>query len=183
MIEEDLGTRTAWAVVAHRPEIVLGGDADDAVGADTGDFLPQRKRLVIGVIDRDQQLVLGQAPFACQQCPGMGNCLFLEVIAERKIAQHFKKRVMPRGITDIVQIVVLAPGTNAFLRRCGTRSGARFKARKHVLERHHARVRKHQGRVVVRHQRRRRHHIVPVRAKVVEKGPADFVRRCHGMVD
>ena len=183
MVEKDFRARPARAIIAHCPEIVLGRNADDPVGADPGNLLPKVERFVVGVIDGDQQFVFGQTPFARQQRPGMGDRLVLEIIAEREIAQHFKERVVPRGIADIVEIVVLAPGAHAFLRGGGARRGPRFQPGKDVLERDHARVRKHQSRVVIRHQRRRRHHIVPVRAKVVEKGPADFVRRCHGMVD
>ena len=45
----------------------------------------------------------------------MGNRLFLEIIAKRKIAEHFKKRMMPRCITDIIQVIMFAARTDAFL--------------------------------------------------------------------
>ena len=179
MIEEDFRTRAARAIIAHRPEIVLGGDADDLGFRKTRDLLPQRERFVIGVVHGDQQLFDGQAPHFGQQGPGMGDRLLLEVVAERKIAQHFKERVMARGIAHVVEVVMLAACANTLLRRSGARHGARFHPGKDVLERDHASVREHQRRIVVRHKRRRGHHVVPLRAEVFQEGAADFVRRAH----
>ena len=112
----------------------------------------------------------------------MGDRLFLEIVAEGEIAQHFEEGVMPRGIADIVEIVVLAAGAHAFLAGDGTRRGAGFKPGEHVLERHHARVDEHQRRIVVRHQRRGRHDIVAA-PEVFEEGAADFVGRGHNLRD
>ncbi len=64
MIVEDLRARTARAGIAHRPEIVRRGDADDAVVRKAGDLLPQSVRLVVLVIDGDDQPVLVEAEFA-----------------------------------------------------------------------------------------------------------------------
>ena len=179
VIEEDFAARTARAIIAHRPEVVLGGDADDPVFREAGDLLPQLCRFIVGVIDGGEQLVLGQAPFAGQQGPGVGDRLFLEVIAKAEVPQHFEERVVPRGIADVVQVVVLAPGPHALLRGGRARRGAGFQAGEHVLERHHPGVGEHQRRVVIGNQRRGLHHFVPVRAKVFEEGAADFVRRSH----
>ena len=41
VVVEDFGARAARAGVAHRPEIVAGGDADDALVGQAGDRLPQ----------------------------------------------------------------------------------------------------------------------------------------------
>ena len=45
----------------------------------------------------------------------MGNRLLFEIIAERKIAEHFKKRVVPRRIAHIIEVVMLTPCPHAFL--------------------------------------------------------------------
>ncbi|SUJ14828.1 Uncharacterised protein [Sphingomonas paucimobilis] len=163
----------------HRPEIVLGRDADDLVIGEARDLLPQVERLVIGVIDGGGQLLSGDTPDLGQQGPGMGDRLFLEIIAEREIAQHFKEGMVPRGIADIVEIVVLAAGAHALLRAGRGRIGARLQAGEHVLERHHARIHEHQRRVVLRHERRGRHDLVPLRTEIVEKAAADVVGRGH----
>ena len=59
---------------------------------------------------------------------------------------------MPRGVADIVEVVVLAAGAHAFLRRGGAQIGALLDAGEDVLELHHAGIGEHQGRVVARHQ-------------------------------
>ena len=53
----------------------------------------------------------------------------LEVIAEGEIAQHLEEGVVPGGVADIVEIVVLAAGAHAFLRRGGAAVGALLGAR------------------------------------------------------
>ena len=70
VIEEDLGARAAGAGVAHRPEIVAGRDADDALVGQAGDRLPQVDGLVVVVIDRDGEPLLGKAEVPGQQLPG-----------------------------------------------------------------------------------------------------------------
>ena len=53
----------------------------------------------------------------CDQFPGVGDRRFLEVVAETEIAQHLEESVVTGGVADIVEIVVLAAGADAFLRR------------------------------------------------------------------
>ena len=176
VIVENLAAWPAWPGIAHRPEIVRGRDADDPLFGQPGDLAPQLERLIIGVIDRDGQLILGQSPFVGQQTPGMGDRLLFEIVPERKVAEHLKKRVVPRRVADIVQIIVLAPGADAFLAGRGARRLAGFKPGEDVFERHHPGVDEHQRRIIIRHQRRGRHHGVAVVTEVVEEGSADFVR-------
>ena len=175
VVVEDFGARPAGTGIAHRPEIVRGRNADDAVIRKACDLLPQAERLVVGVIDCDEQLVLGQAPLARQQGPGVGDRLFLEVIPEREIAEHLEERVVARGVAHVVEVVVLAAGAHALLRGRRPLGGPRLESGEHVLERDHARVGEHERRVVERHD------LVPGGAEVVEEGPADFVGRSHAM--
>ena len=158
LVEEDFRAIAARPRGAHRPEIAFM--ADDPVVGKAGDLLPQLTRLIVGGIDRDQQLVLGQADHLGDEVPGKGDGLFLEIIAEGEIPQHLEESVMPGGIADIVQVVVLAAGADAFLHRGGAAVGALFRPREQVLELDHARIGEQQGGVVARHQRRGRHHAV-----------------------
>src|SRR3546814_19580019 len=80
-------------------------------------LLPEIERFVVGVIDGRGQLFGRQTPFLGQQRPRMGDRLLLEIITEREIAHHLEESVVPRGIADIVAIVVLAARAHAFLRR------------------------------------------------------------------
>jgi len=180
MIVKDFRAGPARAVGAHRPEIVLGRNADDALVRKARDLLPQIPGLVVGMIDGGGQPAGVEAPFPGQQIPGEQDRPFLEIIAEREIAEHFEEGVVARGIADIVEVVMLAAGADAFLRRGGGDIGPRLEAGEHVLERHHAGVDEHQGRIVLRHERRRAHDLMPRAPEIIEEGAADVVGRCHG---
>ncbi len=179
VVVEYLRTRAAGAGGAHRPEVVAGGDADDAAVGKARHLAPEVGRLVVVVIDGDQQLVLRQAEVLGQQLPRQRDGAFLEIVAEREIAQHLEERMVARGVADIVEVVVLAAGADAFLRCHGAHIVALLDAGEHVLELNHAGVGEQQRRVVARHQRRRRHDRVAVAMKVVEKTRPDVVQRCH----
>ena len=56
----------------------------------------------------------------------MVDRLLLEIVAEGEIPEHFEKRVMARGIADIIQIIMLAAGANAFLAGSSRRIRAFF---------------------------------------------------------
>ena len=110
-------------------------------------------RFIVGVIDRDQQLVLRQPEILGDQVPGKLDGLFLEIVSEREIAEHLEEGEMPRGVADIVEVVVLAAGAHALLRRRCARIRARLQPGEDILELHHAGIREHQRRVVARHER------------------------------
>src|SRR6185312_14283035 len=180
MVVEYLGTGPAWAIVAHRPEIVLGRDLDDPAVGKTADLLPQAERLVIGVIDGSGQPAGAQPPLLGDQVPGELDRAVLEIIAKREIAEHFEEGVVAGGVTDIVEIVVLAARADAFLGARGGLVRPRLEPGEHVLERHHAGVDEHQRRVVVRHQWRRPDPRMAILLEKIEEGTADVVRRNHG---
>ncbi len=179
VVVEDLRAGTAGAGVAHGPEVVRGGDADDLVVGQAGDLLPQPVGLVVLGVDGDQQLVLGQTELLGHQVPGQLDRAFLEVVAEGEVAEHLEEGVVARGVTDVVQVVVLAAGAHRLLRGGRARGGRGLGAGEEVLERHHAGVDEQQGRIVLRHQRRGRHHQVPGGLVVVQEGAADVVEALH----
>ncbi len=78
---------------------------------------------------------------------------------------------------------MLAAGTHAFLRRCGTGVGPLFGAGEHRLERHHPGIGEHQRRIVARNEGRRRHQCVAVLGEVVEEGRPDIVDAVHCLSD
>ena len=178
-VDEDFRTRAARPGIAHGPEIVAGGDADDALVREAGDLLPQRGRLVVGVVDRDEQLVLRQAEILGNQLPGELDRDVLEIVAEREIAEHLEEGEMARRIADIVEVVVLAAGAHRFLRGGGAAEWARLEAGEDVLELHHAGIGEHQCRIVARHERARGHHLVSVGPEEVEKCRPDLVDATH----
>ena len=180
VVVEDFRARAAGAGVAHRPEIVGRGDADDLVLGQARDLLPQVGRRVVVVIDGDAELVLGQAVFPGDQRPGMLDRLFLEIVAEREIAEHLEERVVARGVAHVLEVVVLAAGAHAFLRGGRAHIGALLLAGEDVLELHHAGVREHQRGVVARHERRGSDDLVAVLREIIEEGLADVARTRHG---
>ena len=98
----------------------------------------------------DAQPVLRQLPHLGQHRPGEADGLFLEVVAEREVAEHLEERVVPVRRPDVVEIVVLAADPHALLRRRRPRVVAPLAAEEHVLELVHPRVGEEQRRVVVR---------------------------------
>ena len=116
-------------------------------------------------IDGDQQAVLRQPVLLGDQVPGELDRAVLEVVAEREIAEHLEEGVVAGGVADVLEVVVLAAGAHAFLRGRGARVGPLLGAGEDVLELHHAGVGEQQGRIVARHERRRRHDLVAVAAK------------------
>jgi hypothetical protein len=179
VIEENFRARAAGAGVAHLPEIVGAGDADDAGLRKACDLFPEIERLVVVDINRRRQPVFRQAELPGDQVPRQLDRAVLEIVAEREVAEHLEKRVMPRGVADIVEIVVLAAGAHAFLRGDGALIGTLLDPGKDVLELHHAGIGEHQRRVVARHQRRRRHDGVAVIGKKLQKCRPDFVNAAH----
>ena len=122
----------------------------------------------------------GRAKSRVKQLPGVGDRPFLEVVAEREVAEHLEEGVVAGGVADVVEVVVLAAGAHAFLAGGGAHVVAVLEPGEDVLELHHAGVREHQRRVVARHQRRGRHDPVLGLGEVVEEGGADVVEARHG---
>ena len=58
--------------------------------------------------------------------PGELDGALLEIVAEGEIAEHLEEGVVARGVADIVEVVVLAAGAHAFLRRGRARIGRGF---------------------------------------------------------
>lgn len=124
------------------------------------------------------QAVFGQAEFFGDQFPGPGNGIVFEIVAEREVAEHFKKRVVADGVADVVKVVVFAAGADGFL-RCGCAGiVAFFIAGKDMFELHHAGVGKHQGRVIIRNQRRGRDNFMVVFCEVIQKSASNVFQCC-----
>ena len=141
------------------------------------DLLPQARRLVVVGVDREPQALDRQPVHRRHQVPGEADGVGLEVVAEREVAQHLEEGVMAGGVADVVEVVVLAAGAHALLRRGRARVVALLAAEEHVLELVHAGVGEQQGGVPGRDQRRRRHHAVTALGKEIEKRLTDLTAR------
>ena len=179
VIVEDLGAGTARAGITHGPEVVgcvLGtlvvADTHDTLGRHTHFLRPDVEGFVIGGVHCHPQLVFGQLDHFGQKFPGEANGILLEVVTKTEVTQHFEKSMVTRGITHILQIVVLAAGTHATLRAGGPVIGPLLQPQEQILELVHAGIGKQQGRVVVRNQRAGCHHLVALLAEILEKRSA-----------
>ena len=115
-------------------------------------------------------------PALDDQFPRPVDRFLLEVIAEAPVPEHLEKRVVIGIEPDVIEVVVLAAGADAFLRvgdarRIPWRAFVCAEKDRHELV--HAGVGEEQVRRV-RQKRRRRHDGVLFLAKEIEKGLADL---------
>ena len=181
VVVEQFGTRPAGPRVAHHPEIVRGvlgalvvADAHDALFGHTHFVGPNVVGLFIVCIDGHPQLFCRQFVGDGEQFPSVLDRVALEIVAKRKIAEHFEKRVVPRRVADVLKVVVFAACAHAALRCDGADVVALFIAEKHVLELVHARIGEQQRWIVVRHQRRRCEVGMPLRLKKLDERLSNF---------
>ena len=118
--------------------------------------VPDVVGLVVLGVDRGPELVRRQLVDLGQQLPGVLQRVALEVVAEAEVAQHLEEGVVARRVADVLQVVVLAAGADALLRRGRARVGPLVEAEEHVLELVHPGVGEQQRRVVAGHHRARR---------------------------
>ncbi len=152
VVVEDLRARPAGPGIAHGPEVVRRGDAQDAVFGQTGDLAPEIEGLVVVRVDGDQEAVRRQPELTCYQGPGQLDGQVLEVVAEGEVAQHLEEGVVAGRQADVLQVVVLAAGAHALLGGHRAHVIAALQPGEQVLELDHAGAGEHQRRVVPGHQ-------------------------------
>ena len=173
-VVEDFRAGAAGAGVAHHPEVVghvasalVVADADDALFGDVNFVLPDVVGFVVFEVDGDPEPVFGELVDRGEQLPGPVDRFALEVVAKAEVPEHFKERVVARGVAHVVQVIVLAARTDALLR--GRRAIERLVQTQEVgLELVHAGVREEKRRIVLRHHRARLHHRVALALKEFE---------------
>src|SRR5690625_2342860 len=108
MVIKDLGTRAAGTSISHLPEIIrditlprLITNANNALLGHTYFFVPNVISLIIFGINSHPKALLGQPKHLRQKLPSVMYGIVFEIIAKAKIAQHFKKSMMPRCIAHI----------------------------------------------------------------------------------
>ena len=151
-------------------------------GPDVVGFLIETSGIAyFGGIDGGVKSVGGQAPAFDHQFPGPLNGFLFEIIAERPISEHFKKRVMISVVAHILEVVVLATRADALLGVGGARRivGGFFHPEEIRHKGIHPGVGEQQaGRL--REQRCRGHDAVLFFPEKIEETLADFgcVHRC-----
>ena len=114
-VQVDLATRPTGSGVAHLPEVVLLLEALHPLGRQAGNAMPQLLGLIVGAEHRGVELVLGQPPYPGEKLPGPGDGLFLVVVAEGPVPEHFEEGVMVGVPPHRLQVVVLAADSQALL--------------------------------------------------------------------
>ncbi len=181
VIIKNLGAGTARTRWPHAPEIVVRWNANDFVVCKTRDLLPDVRRLIVSMIDRDEQFLFRDLELFGQQFPGKTDRISFEIVAKAEVAEHLEKRVVARRIADIVQVIMLTARAHTFLRRSRTHIITFLLSGEQVLELHHARVHKHQSRIIARHQRRAGHHLVISFFTEIQKCVTNVVYAGHGV--
>ena len=189
----NFAARAAGAGIAHGPEIFLQAGDGNHVFTRRADAYPQVARLFVDAEDcsgRDfgaakhgeRQPVDGNSkPIGRgDEFPGVGDGVSLEIIAEGKISEHLKERVMAVGEADVFQVIVLAAGAHAFLGCCGARVFALIEAQENVLELVHSGVGEEQRGIVRGDERGAAHHAVAALGEEFQERAADFVAARQG---
>ena len=126
-VEMNFGAGSAGAGVAHLPEVVLAVAVDDVdggietlgleeLGPDGVGFVVEFGGVPgLGCVNGGVETFGGNAPDLRQQMPAPGERLFLKVVAEGPVAQHFEKGVVVGVVADVLEVVVFAAGADAFL--------------------------------------------------------------------
>src|SRR6185295_16896508 len=159
----------------------LLAQAQDPVVAEAGHPLPEPEGVVVVGEDGGDQPAAVDGEVAGDELPGEGDRLGLEVVAEGEVAEHLEERVVPGGVADVLQIVVLAPRPDALLAGRRPHVLAPLLAQEPALELHHPGVGEEQGRIGAGHERRRRHARVAVALEVLEECFANL-GASHGTV-
>jgi hypothetical protein len=121
----DFRTGTARTLISHFPKIVLHVSRENVVFWHTNSkpdllgfkvWLEATIRITLEVCDI--QSVRAEAVDFGEKIPTVIDGFFLEVVAERPIAQHLEESVVVGIFAHIIQIIVLATSTYTLLRIC-----------------------------------------------------------------
>ena len=173
-VDVDLAARTTRAGRTHLPEVVLVAQPLDARLGHLGEIEPQRLGLVVGLVNRDPQLLRIEAERARGEVPRIGDGLRLEVVTEAEVAKHLEEHEVAGGAADVVEVVVLPAGPGALLAGGGPLERCRLVAGEVGLERNHPGNREQQ-RGIVRDQAPRCNLLVAAGNEVVEETPTELV--------
>ena len=120
----DFRARAAGTGLTHLPEVVLAAKSQNTIWA-RANGLPEslslvvRRNFVIAGKDGKPEALGIHSELIYQQVPRELDGILLEVVTKRKVAEHLEERVMPGGLSDLIQVVVLSAGSNTLLRGGG----------------------------------------------------------------
>ena len=172
----DLRARAARPGHAHVPVVVGQAAALDPALRHADLVPPDRVGLLVAVQHGRPQPVLGEAEAAVglglgDQLPGEPDRAFLEVIAERPVAEHLEERAVPGGLSDLFDV----ERADALLDVGRALERRRLLAEQVGLERLHAGD-DEQQRGIVGDEVGRGHDGVPLRLEVRQETAGDLCR-------
>jgi hypothetical protein len=157
-VHQDLGAGAARPRLSHLPEVVRVAQPVNPLVREPCDLHPEvvgnlvfpEPELRISREHTDPETLRVDFQVFEDELPGELDGAFLEVLAEREVAEHLEESVVPGGVAHLLEVVVLAACPYALLAR--HRAGIRpaLEALKHPLELHHTSVGEEEGRIVRR---------------------------------
>ena len=180
----DLAAGAAGAGVAHLPEVVVLVPKEyllrgEMLHPGLAGLLVEGGPVLGGAFeDRHVEVLRVYLVDFGQELPCEVYRFGLEVVAEAPVAEHLEHRVVVGVVAYLLEVVVLAADAEALL---GIRGAGALRSRvseEYVLELVHARVRKHERRVVLYNHGGRRDHRVPLGCEVIEEFLPDLFC-CH----
>ena len=173
----DLAARAARTCVAHLPEVVVLVQAENMFRVNVRIFEPELLSLVVLSENRDVKARFVEFENFGDEFPCVFYRIFLEVVAERKVSEHFEKRVVTRREADIFKVVVLSARSDALLSAACTGVTSLFEPEKKLLELVHSGICEKQSLVLRRKKRRTCDFCVTFSFEKIQKSPSDFVYR------
>ena len=149
-VKIDLGAGSARSGAVF-PEVVLLAEPGHVIRRNADLLRPDVKRLVVLHVDGGVEPLCRDLQHIGEKFPRPRDRLMLEVVAEREVAEHFKKRAVARGMSDAFEVRradTLLAGGDSMARRFDL-SGEVF------LHRCHAGIDEEQRLVPLRYKRER----------------------------
>ena len=169
-VEVNFGAGTAGAGTVF-PEVVSLTEADDVFFRNADLVAPDIECFVVFFIDGRPQQVSGNFHRFGQEFPCPRNSLFLEIVAEGEVAEHFKERTVTCGVTDAFEV----RRSDTLLAGADAVSGRGNFTCEELLHRCHTGVDEQERLVVVGNEREARQAKVILALKESEVLFADFV--------
>ena len=184
-VNMNLRAGAAGTRIAHLPEVVMLIAVDNMVLGQI--LLPVAGGLIVtlqallgrALKHRGVERALVNLEHINQIFPRPADGLLLKIVAEAPVAQHLKHRVVIGIVTHLLQVVMLAAHAQALLRVSHTATLRLSITQNDILKLVHARIGKHQRRVILYYHRCRGHHQVAALLKKPLKRISDFFSSHH----
>ena len=170
-VDVDLRTGSAGTRVAHLPKVVVLVALEDVVSGQV--FGPIAGRLTVALEALGWAALEDGGVESCrvkmqrvnQVFPRPADNFFLEIIAERPVAEHLEHGVVIRVVAHLLEVVVLTADAQTFLRIGHARVFDGGVTEYNVLELVHPSVGEHQRGIVLNNHRSRWYNMVSFRCE------------------